>query len=114
MERERGRGVPGSGGVLAGSGAGVCAGERGDAAEVAGGAHAGVLLEVAVAGVGAVCDDGDGAVAWPVLRDLGAVGALAAGVVDGLLHRHRVRVALAHAEGRICSLRKVRNNSTAG
>ena len=95
--------LPGSRGELAGAGAGVGGGEGGDAAEVAGGAHGAPALEVAVADVGA-----DGhlvavAVARPALRGLGAVGALAAGVVDRLL-QHRVGGArLAHAERRICA-----------
>jgi hypothetical protein len=98
--------LPGAGGELAGAGAGVGAGEGGDAAEVAGGAHGALALEVAIADVGA-----DGhlvavAVARPALRGLGAVGALAAGVVDRLLH-HRVGGAgLAHAERRICAQRR--------
>jgi len=100
---EAGSVLPGAGGELAGAGAGVGAGEGGDAAEVAGGAHGAPALEVAVADVGA-----DGhlvavAVARPALRGLGAVGALAAGVVDRLL-QHRVGGArLAHAERRICA-----------
>lgn len=97
--------VPGAGGVLAGAAAGVGGGEGGDAGEVAGGADGGVLLVVAVAGVGAVGHHGDRAVAGPVGPDLGAVH-LAARVVDGLLHRHRVRVRPAQAERRICSQRE--------
>jgi hypothetical protein len=94
-------GLPRPGGELAGAGAGVGVCLVGEAAEVAGGADGAVLLEVAVDDVGA--DQRlHGAVARPVLHGLGAVGALAAGVVDGLLQR-RVRLAgLAHAPRAIC------------
>lgn len=95
--------VPSGGGVLAGAGAGVGVGEGGDAAEVAGGADGAVLLEVGVGGVGAVRDDGARLVARAGLHDLGAVGAAPARVVDGLLHRRRALVGLAHAERPICS-----------
>lgn len=98
-----GLGLPGSGGELAGAGAGVAAGEGGDAVEVAGGAHGAPFLVVVVADVGA-----DGhlvavAVARPALAGGGAVGALAAGVVDRRLHLLVGRAGLAHAERRICT-----------
>lgn len=97
--------LPGAGGELAGAGAGVGACECGDTAEVAGGAHGAPALEVAVADVGA-----DGhlvavAVARPAHRGRGAVGALAAGVVNRLLHHCVGDARLAHAERRICAER---------
>jgi hypothetical protein len=97
----RGGYIPGAGGELAGPGAGVGAGEGGDAVEVAGGAHAAAALVVAVADVGA-----DGhlvavAVARRALGGGGAVGPLAAGVVDGRLHHLVGHARLAHAERRI-------------
>ena len=96
-------GLPGAGGELAGAGAGVAAGDGGDAVEVAGGAHAAPHLVVAVADVGA-----DGhlvavAVARPALLGGGAVGPLAAGVVDRRLISLVGHARLAHAERRICT-----------
>jgi hypothetical protein len=101
--------LPCAGGELAVAGAGVGAGDGGDAAEVAGAADGPVLLVVAVDDVVAH-QRLLAAVARPVLHGLGAVGALAAGVVDGLLH-HRVRHAgLAHAERTLC--RRIQKTKT--
>lgn len=104
-------GLPGAGGELAGAGAGVGAGERGDAVEVAGGARGAAALVVAVADVGA-----DGhlvavAVAGRALGGGGAVGPLGAGVVDRRLHRLVGHARLAHAERRVCC---TRNDGTEG
>ena len=82
----------------------VGGGERGGAGEVAGGALGLVVLVVAVGGPGAVRGDGVGVVARAVLMDGGAVGAGAAGVVDGLLQHRLLRVLPAHAP--FCTARR--------
>jgi hypothetical protein len=101
--------LPCAGGELAVAGAGVGAGDGGDAAEVAGAADGPVLLVVAVDDVVAH-QRLLAAVARPVLHGLGAVGALAAGVVDGLLHHRVWHAGLAHAERPLC--RRIQKTKT--
>lgn len=79
---------------------GVCGGDGGGAAEVAGGAPGLVVLVVGVGGPGAVRGDGVGAVAPAALQDGRAVGAplRPAREVDRLLQHRRRLVRTAHAE----------------
>jgi hypothetical protein len=75
----------------------VCGGEGGGAAKVAAGLH-GVLLVVAVEGVGRVVADGVRAEAAPALLDRGAVrAALPARVVQRHPQRRRARAGARHA-----------------
>jgi hypothetical protein len=75
---------------------GIGVGDGGRAAEVAAG-RGGVLLVVAVEGVGRVVVDGVRVEAAPALLDRGAVRAVAAGVVQRDLQRGRAGALAGHA-----------------
>jgi hypothetical protein len=91
----------------------VVCGDEGGAGEDAGLRALAAALVEAVDGVGAVRPDGVGGEAGPALQDGPAVGAGAAGVVQGLLERRVREVLAADAPPALCSVPPSRGQSTA-